>query len=71
MSFELSKVHTVNGHQFRNIDILDDVTGFPIDTINEVKTPHCGWTDDHICSRACDVDCRNAQNLFNEVGIEY
>ena len=71
MIYELGNVRSVNGHKYRDIDVLDNVTGFPIDTINEVKTPHCGWTEEHICSKACDTDCRNAQNLFNEVGIEY
>lgn len=67
----LSNVHSVNGHLYRDIDIVDEVTGLPIDIINEVKTPHCGWVPDHICSRGCDIDCRNAQNLFDEIGIDY
>lgn len=70
--YELNNVQSVNGQLYKIVDVIDDVTGFPIDTITEVKTPHCGWVPEfHICNRGCDVDCRGAQNLFDEIGIDY
>ena len=63
---EYTQVRSVNGHQYRDVyEGEDNLIGF------EVKTPHCDWTPIHICDRACDVDCKNAQELFDEVGIEY
>lgn len=70
-NIEIGKVHTVNGHKYRDVELIDEATGFPIAIDNQVLTIHCGWTSDHICNRACDCDCRNAQNLYDEIGIEY
>ena len=71
MTFELNNIRSVNGQMYRDIDVIDDVTGFPVDCISEVQTPHCGWTAVHICSRACDVNCHNAHEFFDEIGIDY
>ena len=72
MTYELIDAQTVNGQQYRTIDVIDDIDGDILDTFSEVKTTHCGWKDsDYICNRACDVECKGAHNLFDEIGIEY
>lgn len=67
----ISNIHTVSGQMYRDVECVDEATGFPVSIETEVQTMHCGWTPIHICNRACDVDCRNAQELFNEIGIDY
>ena len=66
-----TNVHTVNGHIYREIEIFDDLIGMSMGSFHEVKTPNCGWDEVHICEKACDASCRNAQEFFDEVGIEY
>ena len=61
----------VNGLRTRTIEQIDEETGFPVFIEDEFQTVHCGWSQLHPCSRACDIDCPNAQELFDEIGIEY
>lgn len=74
MNFIIGKVRSVNGHKYRDVEIIDNVTGFPIDVINEVLTPHCGWKEDYVnptCEKGCDTSCKLCQTFFDEIGVEY
>lgn len=62
---------SVNGHKYKESIEINDETGHPVRIINEVKTPKCGWMPVHICDKACNKKCRNAQEFFDEIGVEY
>ena len=68
---EIVNVHTVNGHKYHNVDIEDE-NGHIIHCFCLVETPNCELQSmDYICTEACTKECRCAQNLFSEIGIDF
>lgn len=73
MTLNISNVHTVNGHKYRDLyeDFEDDMHN---DIGYEVLTPHCGWKAVEgipTCTKACDTKCRLCQDFLDEIDVEY
>lgn len=68
-TIEFSEPRMVQGHMYRDVhEVHDD---FEVYLGEEVRTIRCGFQPVHICTRACDCDCKLAQELFDEIGIDY